>query len=77
MSVTTCMAELEKLSHKLQRAYKRRDHYAQLYYRTMAELEDTKWELDVAKNKIKELQSQGNTIVLLAVSIIMCLQHSI
>lgn len=56
------MAELEKLSQKLQRAYKRRDHYAQLYYRTMAELEDTKWELNVAKNKIKELQSQGNSI---------------
>lgn len=51
--------ELDKIKQKLQRAYMRRDHYAQLYYRAMAELDETKWELSVAKNKIQELKSLG------------------
>ena len=51
--------ELDRVRQKLQRAYMRRDHYAQLYYRAMAELDETKWELSVAKNKIQELKSLG------------------
>lgn len=50
---------MEKLRQKLQRAYLRRDHYAQLYYQTKSELEETKWQLSVALNKIKQLQSHG------------------
>lgn len=50
-------SEMDKLCEKLRRAYMRRDHYAQLYYKAMAQLEHTKWELAVAKKKIQELQS--------------------
>lgn len=59
MSQSACLLELQKLSEKLHRAYQRRDHYAQLYYRVLAELEDTKWELNLAKKKIHEIKSQG------------------
>ena len=55
--------ELDKVRQKLQRAYMRRDHYAQLYYRAMAELDETKWELSVAKNKIQELKSLGQSLI--------------
>ena len=48
---------MEKLCEKLRRAYQRRDHYAQLYYKAMAQLEHTRWELSVANKKIQELQS--------------------
>ena len=61
--------ELDKVRQKLQRAYMRRDHYAQLYYRAMAELDETKWELSVAKNKIQELKSLGQLFVHLCGSI--------
>ena len=61
--------ELDKVRQKLQRAYMRRDHYAQLYYRAMAELDETKWELSVAKNKIQELKSLGQSFVHLCGSI--------
>lgn len=59
MSQSACIVEMKKLSEKLRRAYQRRDHYAQLYYRVLAELEDTKWELELAKKKIQELKLQG------------------
>ena len=49
--------DMDKLKQKLQRAYLRRDHYAQLYYETKSELEDTRWQLSIALNKIKQLQS--------------------
>ena len=52
---------MDKLKQKLQRAYLRRDHYAQLYYETKTELEDTRWQLSVALNKIKQLQSVHST----------------
>ena len=49
----------EKLHRKLHKTQQRRDHYAKLYYRTLAELDETKWELSMAKEKIRELKSQG------------------
>ena len=51
--------ENEKLRRKLKKAHHRRDHYARLYYRVLAELDETKWELSVARGKIRELKSQG------------------
>ena len=62
-SLPTEMAQLmmqnEKLHRKVKKAQQRRDHYASLYYRTLAELDETKWELTMARNKIKEMRVQG------------------
>ena len=66
--------ELDRVRQKLQRAYMRRDHYAQLYYRAMAELDETKWELSVAKNKIQELKSLGQQFAHLCGSLHMPLE---
>jgi len=52
-------ADVEKLCQKLQRAYLRRDHYAQLYYETKAELDETKQQLNVAHGKIKQLETKS------------------
>lgn len=51
--------ENEKLRRKLHKTQQRRDHYAKLYYRTLAELDETKWALTMAKEKIREFKSQG------------------
>ena len=51
------ISEIEKLRQKLKRAYMRRDHYAQQYYRTVSELDETKFQLGLAKNKIQQLTS--------------------
>ncbi len=60
MSVTNreelLLLERDKLQHKLKKVQTRRDHYARLYYRTLAELSDTKWELIRAKHEIEQLQ---------------------
>lgn len=49
------LSEIEKLQQKLKRAYIRRDHYAQQYYRTVSELDETKFQLSLAKKKIQQL----------------------
>ena len=61
---------MDKLRQKLQRAYLRRDHYAQLYYQTKSELEETKWQLSIALNKIKQMQSQSKQECLSMISIL-------
>jgi cytochrome c-type biogenesis protein CcmH/NrfG len=53
---------MDKLVLKLQRAYQRRDHYAQLYYKTLSELEEMKWQLNIANKKIQELSSSQSNI---------------
>ena len=51
--------ENEKSSRKLEKVRQRRDHYARLYFKTLSELEETKWKLTQAMNTIKELQTRG------------------
>ena len=53
------ITENEKLRHKLKKVQQRRDHYARLYYRIASETDETKWELAIAKGKIRELKAQG------------------
>ena len=62
MSQSACMIELQRLGEKLQHAYQRRDHYAQLYYKVAAKLEDTERELLEARKEIQALKSQGNFV---------------
>ncbi len=45
------------MQQKLTKVKQRRDHYARLYYRTLAQLDETKWELATAKHTIHELQN--------------------
>ena len=61
------ISEIEKLRQKLKRAYMRRDHYAQLYYRVTSELDETRWELEHARNKIHQLRSLCELFVCLYV----------
>ena len=56
--------ENEKLRRKVKKAQQRRDHYARLYYRVLAELDETKWEVTMSRNKIRELKSQGEFVCL-------------
>ncbi len=51
--------ENEKLRRKVKKAQQRRDHYARLYYRALAQFDETKWELTSARNKIQELKALG------------------
>ena len=53
------ITENEKLRHKLKKVQQRRDHYARLYYRIVSDADETKWELAIAKGKIRELKAQG------------------
>lgn len=62
MSQNVSVAELQRLSEKLQHAYQRRDHYAQLYYRVAAKLEDTEKELLEARKEIQALKSSGTAM---------------
>lgn len=50
------IAERDKLQRKLNKVQQRRDHYARLYYRTLAQLDDAKLELVQAKHKIQKFQ---------------------
>ncbi len=54
---------MDKLRQKLQRAYQRRDYYAQLYYQTKAELDDSKFQLNGALNKIAQIQSGHGMVI--------------
>ena len=56
--VSQLLIENEKVQRKLRKVQQRRDHYAKLYYKTLAELDETKWELSLAKSKIKDLQEK-------------------
>lgn len=49
----------EKASRKIVKVRQRRDHYARLYFKTLSDLEETKWKLSQAVNTIKELQTRG------------------
>lgn len=53
------MIENEKLCRKHRKAQHRRDHYARLYYRCQADLDEKKLELHYARVKIKELKAQS------------------
>ena len=55
---------MDKLCQKLQKAYMRRDHYAQLYQQTKAELDETKQQLNVAQGKIKQLETQSKLMTI-------------
>lgn len=52
--VSHILIENEKIHRKLRKVQQRRDHYAKLYYKTLAQLDETKWELSRANSKIKE-----------------------
>ena len=57
-------ADMDKLCQKLQKVYLRRDHYAQLYQQTKAELDETKQQLNVAQGKIKQLETQSKLVTI-------------
>ena len=50
--------ENERLRRKHRKVQHRRDHYARLYYRCQADLDEKKWELHFARIKISELKEQ-------------------
>ena len=50
--------ENERLRRKHRKVQHRRDHYARLYYRCQADLDEKKWELHHARVKISELKEQ-------------------
>lgn len=49
----------EKLRCKLKKVQQRRDHYARLYYRSVSDADETKWELAIARGRIRELKAQS------------------
>ena len=57
-------ADMDILRQKLQKAYMRRDHYAQLYQQTKTELDETKQQLNVAQGKIKQLETQSKLVII-------------
>lgn len=58
-SMGQLLIENEKSSRKLAKVRQRRDHYARLYFKTLSELEETKWKLTQAMNTIRDLQTRG------------------
>lgn len=53
------LLENEKTKRKLRKVQQRRDHYAKLYFQTLAELDRARTELDRAMNTIKVLRCRG------------------
>ncbi len=64
------VVERDKVQQKLAKVKHRRDHYARLYYRTLAQLDETKWELATAKHTIHQLQHSTSEILIVAISIL-------
>ena len=56
------MMENERLRRKHRKVQHRRDHYARLYYRCQADLDEKKWELHFARIKISELKEQSTFV---------------
>ena len=58
-SMGQLLIDNEKSARKLDKVRQRRDHYARLYFKTLSELEETKWKLSQAVNTIQDMQNRG------------------
>ena len=56
------LLENEKTKRKLRKVQQRRDHYAKLYFQTLAQLEQVRAELAQATNAVKELRGRGGKV---------------